>query len=57
MPLRHDRDRGSDVGSEMEAPPSSASQGGGRNPNTLATYSGFLRKYTDMSGGQRQPPP
>ncbi len=45
------------MGSEMEAPPSSASQGGGRNPNTLATYSGFLRKYTDMSGGQRQPPP
>ena len=30
---------------------------GSRNPNNLATYSGFLRKYTDMTGGQRQPPP
>ena len=38
----------------MEAPPSTTSQG--RAPNTLATYSGFLRKYTDMSGN-RQPPP
>ena len=40
---------------EVEAPPFVAA--GGRQGPGLATYSGFLRKYTDMVGGHRQAQP